>query len=424
MKKILLLLVSSISLLLLTQCNSATSSETASKKDCSSKACCSPLADLDDSQPLTYQGCPGGIGEGQHIVLIAADHEYRSEETIPALARILAKTYGFKCTVLFSVDEEGYLKAGHSNVPHMDKLNDADSLILFARFLDLPDDQMAPLIQYLKDGKPILSLRTSTHAFNNGGKGTYAHLDWKAKDTNFGRQIVGEGWAGHYGTNHKQSTRLDIIPEQANHPILTGVDSMWVECGGYMADPREPVTVLAMAQPINGMTPDSPNDSEKPPVPGLWTTSYTYEGGKEGQVVTSTYGASEDIQNDGYRRSLINSALYLSGLSDKIKADSNIDFIGVYQPTKFDMYKYVRGVKPLDHAGWETPIPVRHMTEAEFKAIEEERIALHRAKRKAQQEAKKAAEQAKAEALKLKEAATEKVEEVKNKAEDLIKIIK
>ena len=54
-------------------------------------------------EPLVYKG-ESGLGKGKHIVFLAGDHEYRSEETLPALARILAKHHGFKCTVLFSVD--------------------------------------------------------------------------------------------------------------------------------------------------------------------------------------------------------------------------------------------------------------------------------------------------------------------------------
>src|ERR1035438_7116036 len=51
---------------------------------------------------------PGGKGPGagKHIVLIAGDQEYRSEESIPALAKILSTHHGFKCTVLFSTNKQ------------------------------------------------------------------------------------------------------------------------------------------------------------------------------------------------------------------------------------------------------------------------------------------------------------------------------
>ena len=58
-------------------------------------------------QWLIYPGAGDGPGKGRHIVLIAADQEYRSEQAMPMLAKILSQHHGFKCTVLFSVDADG-----------------------------------------------------------------------------------------------------------------------------------------------------------------------------------------------------------------------------------------------------------------------------------------------------------------------------
>ena len=55
---------------------------------------------------LTYRG-KAGAGKGKQIVLIAADQEYRSEQSMPMLAKILATHHGFDCTVLFCVNDEG-----------------------------------------------------------------------------------------------------------------------------------------------------------------------------------------------------------------------------------------------------------------------------------------------------------------------------
>ena len=63
---------------------------------------------------ITYQG-GDGPGKGKHIVFVASDHEYRAEETCPALARILAQHQGFKTTVLFGVDGNGHIDAGASD---------------------------------------------------------------------------------------------------------------------------------------------------------------------------------------------------------------------------------------------------------------------------------------------------------------------
>ena len=110
---------------------------------------------------------PGGEGPGQgkHVVFIASDHEYRAEETCPALARILSQHHGFKTTVLFGVDENGHIKAGASHIKGLEALDDADLMVIFTRFLDLPDEQMKHIAAYLERGGPVVGLRTSSHAF-------------------------------------------------------------------------------------------------------------------------------------------------------------------------------------------------------------------------------------------------------------------
>jgi len=84
-----------------------------------------------------------GPGKGKHIVLIAGDQEYRSEEALPQLARILATRHGFKCTVLFCIDpKDGMIDMDKPNIPGLEALAKADLVVFFLRWLDLPDDQM------------------------------------------------------------------------------------------------------------------------------------------------------------------------------------------------------------------------------------------------------------------------------------------
>lgn len=310
--------------------------------------------------PLVYEG-DAGPGKGKHIVFIASDHEYRSEETLPALARILAKHHGFKCAVLFGVDESGVIKPGQSNVPGLEALKAADLMVVFTRFQNWPAEQMQHFVDYLDRGGPIVGLRTATHGFkipkdspfakySNGYRGD------EFKD-GFGRQILGEKWAGHYGRNHRQSTCLDIVPEKADHPILRGVREMWVQCGGYFAEPLQPSEILAMAQPLSSMEPDSDPDPERVPVPGAWTRSYQGKSGNSARVFTSTYGASNDIENEGYRRMLINACFWAVGLEDAIKADADVSFVGAYNATWCKEHgRRKNGLKPEDMSGWESPI--------------------------------------------------------------------
>lgn len=312
------------------------------------------------ANPIVYEG-EAGPGKGKHIVFLASDHEYRAEEACPALARILAKRLGFKCTVVFGVDKEGHIEAGSSIVTGLEALEKADLFFIFARFLNLPDDQMAHIESYLERGGPVCGLRTSSHAFKIPGDSKYAKYDFKSKvagyENGFGHQILGNTWVGHYGTNHKQGTRIQVIPEQRGNVILTGVaDTAFTHAGGYVGKAAPDFTVLTNSQPLVSMDPAAEADPNKPPMPSTWTRSYAAKDGTRHRVFHSTQGASQDFLDDNYRRLVLNGVLWAIGMEKEIKADLDISFVGPFNPSKFSFKGEAKNVKPSDLAGWELPI--------------------------------------------------------------------
>ena len=92
---------------------------------------------------------------GKHIVLISGDEEYRSEESLPQLAKILSTYHGFRCTVLFAIDrKDGTVNPGQpDNIPGLEALDSADLMVILTRFRDLPDDQMKHIVDYVESGK-------------------------------------------------------------------------------------------------------------------------------------------------------------------------------------------------------------------------------------------------------------------------------
>jgi type 1 glutamine amidotransferase len=310
---------------------------------------------------VVYEGAKGP-GHGKHIVLLAGDHEYRSEESLPALARILAKHYGFKCSVFFTTDPKtGFIEPGSSNIAGLEALKTADLLVIFLRFQDFPDDQMQHIVDYLDRGGPVVGFRTATHAFQiKRPDAKFLKYHWQTKEGypgGFGRQILGETWVSHYGTNHKMSSRLLLQADQLAHPILRGVKDVWVQSGGYMATPIEGSVILAKGQILEGMTPDSPPAAGKEQVPVAWHRTYTSASGKTGRVFTTTHGASEDLLNDGFRRMSVNACLWAAGLEKAVTPASDISFVGPYHPSTFAFGGFVKGVKPAEMAGWDSPIP-------------------------------------------------------------------
>jgi putative membrane-bound dehydrogenase-like protein len=312
-------------------------------------------------EPLVFHDADStGIGAGKHIVLLAGDHEYRSEEAVPAMARVLARHFGFKCTVLFNLDEEGYIEPGNNNMPGLEALKTADLAFVFLRFQNFPDEQMQHFVDYIDRGGPVVGLRTSTHAFQIPADRKFARYDTNYEgeefEKGFGRQILGETWVKHYGKNHVMSTRHVVLDAAKDHPIMRGVKDPWAQSGGYWADPMPNSFVLTHSQPLESMKKDAKPMEGKEPCPGAWVRTYKSKSGAEGRVFTTTSGASEDILDDDFRRMLVNGCLWAMGLEEKITADANVSLVGPYYPTKFSNLGYRLDVKPADMAGWDTPI--------------------------------------------------------------------
>lgn len=311
-----------------------------------------------DPFSVVYEGS-SGPGAGKQVVLIAGDHEYRSEEILPAMARILARRFGFACRVFFTLDEEGFIEPGSSNVAGLEALRDADLLVLGLRFQDFPDEQMQHIVDYLARGGPVLGIRTSTHAFNIPD-GPFRKYTWDYEGSDyeggFGRQVLGETWVGHNGTNHEQSTRIRAVVAQSDHPILRGVEDAHVASGGYQAYPVADAVILATAQPLDGMAAGAAPAAERSAMPAAWTRAYAVDDGPSGRVFTTTHGASEDFLDESFRRMLINAALWAVGVDEAITADLDVALVGPYYPAGFAFDGYRRGVRPSDLAGWDTPI--------------------------------------------------------------------
>ena len=237
-----------------------------------------------DSQVVVYQG-DSGPGVGTHVVLIAGDHEYRSEEILPALGRILARRFGVTCSVVFTLDDEGFIEPGSSNIVGLEALRTADLMILGLRFQDFPDVEMQHIVDYLDRAGPVVGIRTSTHAFRIAD-GPFAKYSWDYDGAEylrgFGRQVLGETWVGHHGTNHEQSTRITASPGQASHPIWRGVGDVHVASGGYQAYPMPDSVILATAQPLDGMGEDARPAADKAPMPAAWIRTHAAADGTRG----------------------------------------------------------------------------------------------------------------------------------------------
>jgi type 1 glutamine amidotransferase len=315
-----------------------------------------------------------GKSDMPNIVLITGDEEYRSEEALPQLAKILSERHGFNCTVLFAQDpaEPGIINPNYlNNIPGLELLQSADLMIMFLRFRALPDEQMQYIDDYLKSGKPVMGIRTSTHAFN------FKKADFDSKfrhygnfyesddewNEGFGRFILGEKWISHHGHHRHQSTRGIAAPGAEDHPILNGIEDgeIWGPTDVYGV--RLPLPgdskPIVLGQVINRAGEYDENDAmfgmrstdnelagvdmeedeedrydpNNPLMPVAWTKSYRIPEGEKGKVFTTTMGASTDLLTEGTRRMMVNAVYWCLDMTVPEKA--NVDIAGNFKPTPF-----------------------------------------------------------------------------------------
>ncbi len=294
---------------------------------------------------LTYPG-EDGPGKGKHIVLIAADQEYRSEQAMPMMAKVLSKHHGFDCTVLFGVNDKGevdptmpvYPEKGKEaefkthNIPGLEHLSSADLVIFFPRLLTLPMEQQELIVAYLDSGKPVIALRTANHGFRG-------NLPYKidGKNINFGNDILGGSFMGHHGRWHADSTRGTVVEAMKDHPIVRGVSDIWGPSDVYRTYKEgtslpDGCTALVWGQPLMGRQPEDAPNTKKEPLPVVWIKDWKTSTGKTARVFHSTMGSARDLQSTGLRRLVINAAYWGMGLEEKITADRSVEIVGPYVP--------------------------------------------------------------------------------------------
>jgi len=256
------------------------------------------------------------------VVFVTGDHEYSGELTLPLIAAELEKNYGIQTKILKAYPDHN----GEKDVPGLESLKDADLAVFYLRWRLLPQNQLDYIDAYLKSGKPVMGFRTTTHAFN------YPKGDPRIRWNSFGEFAFGAppGWGGphkhtHYG--HTSTTDVSIIPAQAKHPILTGVDpSFHVSSWLYHVLPDYPAkgsVPLLMGHAVN---PEKKSATDNP-------VAWTWQNEWGGKTFLTTLGHPEDFRVEAMQRLVINAIHWELGLPIpkrwKGKIDINVPYRGV-----------------------------------------------------------------------------------------------
>lgn len=294
---------------------------------------------------------------GKTIVLLSGDEEYRSEELMPMLGKVLSQHHGFHCYVLFSINPEtGEIDPkNQANIPGLKFLKEADLVIMAWRFRNPPDDQMQHFVDYFESGRPIIALRTSTHAFNFKKESKFHKYSFDSSDWpgGFGKQILGETWVSHHGNHGSESTRGIVEKEHADHPILKGVKEVWGPSDVYgINELPEDATVIMRGQILKTMEPTSDPVEDKrndPMMPLVWFRELTSPDRDTAQrIVTTTMGAATDFKVGDLTRLVVNASFWCLALEDKITPDLNVTPIAAFEPTPFGFDGFKKGMKAKD----------------------------------------------------------------------------
>lgn len=316
-------------------------------------ACIAASTLVASADPWVVYTPPEGSANGKHIVLLSGDEEYRSEEVLPALGKILSQRHGFRCTVLFSQDDNGVIDPNNqTNVPGMHLLAGADLVVNQFRFRELPDADMKHFVDYMESGRPMIVLRTATHAFHytRNNKSPYAKYGFAAQGGGFGGMTIGETWTYHHGDHGKEATRGMVDGKNQKHPILKSVRDVFGPSDVYGVNPDFPsdATTLLWGVTLVGMKPDDAPNLRKSIMPLAWLRDVRFENGKTSRFLCSTIGAAIDFESEDLRRFVVNACHHLTGLPVPDKAD--VTPIGEFKPTMFGFNKFTKGVKVSDHA--------------------------------------------------------------------------
>jgi hypothetical protein len=291
-----------------------------------------------------------GPADGRKVVLLAGDEEYRSEESLPMLAQVLAK-HGMRCTVLFSHDSDGTLNPNNAeSLGAPEKMEGAELFILGLRFRRWPDATMARFDAAMQRGVPVVALRTSTHAFQYK-EGRFLSYN------QFGPKVLGAGWISHWGHHAVEATRTSVEPGYASHPVLTGVGEIFAKTDVYEVYPPADAQILLRGNVLVNMSPQSAlstkskkrsTDKVEQPVnqPAMavaWLREFPRPNGIKQRVFCTTMASASDLADVDLRRLIVNATYW--GLGLEVPANAEVEPVGLFQPSDYAFNAFRKGVK-------------------------------------------------------------------------------
>jgi nicotinamidase-related amidase/type 1 glutamine amidotransferase len=226
----------------------------------------------------------------RHLVVVCAEGEYKTEETLPPLA-LTYLGHDFRVSYVWSSESERNL------LPGIEVLNTADSLLVSVRRRTLPKQAMDVVKRFVASGKPVIGIRTASHAFSlRNARAAEGFDDWPEFDW----EVLGGHYTNHYGNKLVASAYRAMF---VSHPILNGIKKRPFRTGGslYMTSPLAKGTTPLLFGSVDG----------QPAEPLAWT--YLRDDG--GRSFYTSLGHVDDFRNEQFIRLLVQGIYWANGIA-------------------------------------------------------------------------------------------------------------
>ncbi|MEM7478864.1 MAG: ThuA domain-containing protein [Planctomycetota bacterium] len=260
-------------------------------------------------------------GEKPHAVFVVGTHHYSPQLTMPKLAQQLSDS-GFDCTVILA---DGDPEHNPDGIGDLSALEIADVAIFYCRFLTLPDSQWKQIMDYLESKKPVVGIRTSTHAFDY--EAGHKRESW---NQDFGKRVVGSGYKVHLQGTTK-------VAKIAAHPILDNVvmDDSFTAAGTlYISEPPAAAKVILAGTGNSKKTGTIENRFGTHELRATMTSpvAWTWENEWGGRVFGTTLGHPNSFADPEVVRLFINGIYWAA--DEEIPTDFEPTAIEVKLPSK------------------------------------------------------------------------------------------
>ena len=224
------------------------------------------------------------------VFFMIGEPEYGTSTNLPNFAKAELESRGVHCTFSILTNDAS------DSFPGMEALKQADILFISVRRHAPPPEQMRLIRDHIASGKPVVGIRTASHAF--GKKKGAKEGAWEE----FDHEILGGNYQNHYGKG--LSSVIKPVSEMMKHPVLRGVsvDGFATSAPLYKNKGLDKADTILMTGQLRGL-----NETE----PVAWVNE------KNGRrVFYTSLGAPEDFHQPAFRKLLLNGIFWAMNVSE------------------------------------------------------------------------------------------------------------